>query len=241
MRSTVEHEFNFREEANNLRDCRQFFSTNPRVYVPKPFLSYCTKRIVVMEYINGIKISNMEEIEKQGYDKAEIGRICVQAFSDMIFRFNKLHMDPHSGNLMVRSIPGTHRPQLVIIDHGMYMYFREGFNENFRRLWLAMIMQDKDKVYEYSKPWHIEENADLLPMMFPGRSTRMGKKLGEELTDEEMQKLRVEIMERMHHVDRAKMEERMKRMQEFAKNMPLELISVMRVQVMVSLRQESDM
>ena len=104
-----------------------------------------------------------------------------------------------------------------------------------------MIMQDKDKVYEYSKPWHIEENADLLPMMFTGRSTRMRNKLGEELTDEEMQKLRMEIMERMHHVDRAKMEERMKRMQEFAKNMPLELISVMRVQVMVSLRQESDM
>lgn len=233
IRSTVENEFNFTNEAKNLEDCRAFFADNPSVYVPKPYLQYCTKRIVVMEYIHGTKISDVAALDRQGFDRAEIGRICVAAFSDMIFRFHKLHMDPHSGNLMVRRIPGTQKPQLVILDHGMYMYFREGFNENFRKLWLAMISQDKAAIVESSKAWGLEREAELLPMIFTGRTTRMHNKLGEELSEEEIQQIRMKMIERMHHTDKEKLEQRMKRVQEFAKSLPLELFSVMRVQLMV--------
>ena len=115
----------------------------------------------------------------------------------------------------------------------MYMYFGEGFNENFRKLWLAMISQDKEAIVESSKVWGIEKEAELLPMIFTGRTTRMHNKLGEELSEEEIQKIRMKMMERMHKTDPAKIEERMKRIQEFAKSLPLELFSVMRVQLMV--------
>ena len=77
-------------------------------------------------------------------------------------------------------------------------------------------------------------------MIFTGRTTRMRNKLGEELTEEEIQKIRMKMIERMQHTDKEKLEERMKRIQEFAKSLPLELFSVMRVQLMVGVGERSE-
>ena len=159
-----------------MEDCRKFFSSNPSIYVPKPYMPLCSKRIVVMEYIDGVKMSNLDAIDAMGFDRKEIGQLCIKAFSEMIFGFHKLHMDPHSGNMLVRNSPGTDKPQLVLIDHGMYMHFREGFNKDFQQLWLAMITQDKEKVRECCKPWHLEDSSELLMLMFTGRGSHPGSK-----------------------------------------------------------------
>lgn len=226
-----------------MRDCREFFANNPSIYVPKAYMSMCSKRIVVMEYIDGVKASNLEGIEKMGLNKKEIGQLCVQAFSEMIFSFNKLHMDPHAGNLLVRPIPGTTKPQLVLIDHGMYMHFRDGFNHDFQQLWLAMIMQDKEKVRECCKPWHLEDASEILMMLFTGRGSRPSRKymrdahvmcrLGETMTKEEAEKFRREMQEKMMKMSKPEVEARMKKMQETMKNLPIELMAVLRVQMMV--------
>ena len=242
----MEREFNFLQETENMSDCRAFFANNPSIYVPKPYTSLCSKRIVVMEYIDGVKASDLEGIAKMGLDKKEIGQLCVQAFSEMIFSFKKLHMDPHAGNLLVRTIPGTTKPQLVLIDHGMYMHFREGFNHDFQQLWLAMITQDKAKVRECCKPWHLEDAAEILMMIFTGRGSRPNRKcvrrggisgrLGETMTKEEAEQFRRQMQEKMMKMSKEEIATRMKKMQETMKNLPIELAAVLRVQMMVRVR-----
>jgi aarF domain-containing kinase len=173
----MEKEFDFSIETENMTDCRKFFSENPSVYVPKPYLKYCTKHIVVMEYMDGVKVNDVDALDKMGFDHAEVGKLCVSAFSDMIFRFNKLHVDPHPGNLLIRPQPGNEsHPQLIILDHGMYLKFNESFSENFRKLWLAMITQNREEVRKYCEPWGLQDNAEMLTMMFTGRSTMMQNK-----------------------------------------------------------------
>ena len=159
-----------------MEQCREFFLPNPSIYVPKGYREYSSKRIVVMEYIDGIKINDLNGIRQAGFNPHDIGMLCIQAFSDMIFRFNSVHMDPHPGNLLVRPIPGTHSPQLVILDHGMYYHFSEGFNERFRKMWLAMIQQDHEAMRESCKPWGLEDNAEMLSIIFTGRGGMMNRK-----------------------------------------------------------------
>ena len=180
--------------------------------------------------------NDFEKIKEMGFDTHEIGHLCISAFSDMIFRFNNLHMDPHAGNLFVRPIPGTNKPQLILLDHGMYMHFRDHFSEDFRDLWLAMISQDQDRIKECCKPWNMEEYSEVLAFVFTGRNSHMNNKLGEGLTEEEMKKMREKMREKMmkKQFNKEKMEEHMKKMQEMMKIIPLELMSILRVQMMVS-------
>ena len=176
MRQTVENEFNFLKEVDNMEECRNDFFSNPSIYVPKAYREYSSSRMIVMEYITGVKANDLEGLRRQAIDPHDVGMLCVQAFSEMIFKFNYIHMDPHAGNLLVRKIPGTEKPQLVILDHGMYFHFRPGFNEQFKNLWLAMIQQDMEATRECCKPWNMEEYADVFSLALTGRTGKMNRK-----------------------------------------------------------------
>lgn len=235
VRNQVEKEFDFLTEKDNLIACRQFFSSNPSVYIPKVYSELCSPRLVVMEYVHGVKVNDLDKIKEMNLNVHDIGRLCIEAFADMIFRFNKLHMDPHAGNLFIRKIPGTDKPQLIILDHGMYMNYRDTFKDDFQKLWLAMISQNQEEIRECCKPWGMEEYGEVLAIVFTGRGSQWNNKLGEQLTEEEMEEMREKMRERMKNspISREKIEERMKKMQEMMKVIPIELISILRVQMMV--------
>jgi len=81
-----------------------------------------------MEFIEGIKINNVQEIVAAGHLPADVTQTMLEVFSDMIFVHGFVHCDPHPGNLMVRYGPNK-QTQVVLIDHGLY---RE-LDETFRR------------------------------------------------------------------------------------------------------------
>ena len=99
-----------------------------------------------MEFIHGVKTSNVKQIRAMGIDTRQVAQLCVQAFADMMFQAPFLHVDPHAGNLFVRKDPISGNPQLVLLDHGMYNYFESGFNEFLQNLWLAMVAQDSKEM-----------------------------------------------------------------------------------------------
>ena len=99
-----------------------------------------------------------------------------------------------------------------------------------------MISQDQNQIKECCKPWNMEEYSEVLAFVFTGRNSHMNNKLGEGMTEEEMKKMREKMRERMmkKQFNKEKMEEHMKKMQEMMKIIPLELMSILRVQMMVS-------
>ena len=128
-----------------------------------------------MEFIHGIKVSDVKSLQSSGFDTKEVASLCVEAFAKMIFQAPFLHVDPHPGNMLVRSL-SNHRssnketPQLVLLDHGMYNYIQEGFGSFMQELWLSMIEQDEEHVYSLCSRYGMERFSQLLSLAFTGRS-----------------------------------------------------------------------
>ena len=165
-----------------MQICRDFFTPYPSIYIPKVYSSLSSDRLVVMEFIHGIKVNDVESLRSHGIQPRDVASLCMESFSRMIFQAGFLHVDPHPGNLMVRVIHSSNgmvKPQLVILDHGMYNHSPEGFSTYMSELWLAMISQDKERVRELCGVYNLAKYSQLLTMMFTGRSLNSQNKYEE--------------------------------------------------------------
>ena len=97
-------EIDFEIEKKNMETCREFFEGRDDIYVPKVYPDLCSHRICMMEFIHGIKVSNVKKLRENSISTRRVAQLCVQAFSDMMFQTNFLHVDPHAGNLLVRTV-----------------------------------------------------------------------------------------------------------------------------------------
>lgn len=163
-------EIDFEKEITNIENCRSFFSKNPQIYAPAVYHTYSSKRICMMEFIHGAKVSDVKSIRAMGIHPTDVAKLIVQAFSDMIFQAPFMHVDPHAGNLLVRIQPGGSQPQLVMLDHGMYTYVDKDFTTFVQELWLGMVSQDTAHVKELCKPYGLDKYAQLLALSMTGRS-----------------------------------------------------------------------
>ena len=89
------------------------------VHVPAIHSGICSKRVLTMEYMEGLKVTDVEGIRALGFAPHAVARLVSEAFNEMIFRFGDVHCDPHEANMMVRK-DGQGRMQLVLLDHGLY-------------------------------------------------------------------------------------------------------------------------
>ena len=96
VKTNLERELNFKLEGENADRC--FAQLSPYlkfIYVPKVFWEYTTPRVLVMEFIDGIKISNTEEIKRANLSLKDVDTKLVQAMSFQIFHSGFVHADPH--------------------------------------------------------------------------------------------------------------------------------------------------
>lgn len=169
-------EIDFEIEKKNMETCREFFEGRDDIYVPKVYPDLCSHRICMMEFIHGIKVSNVKKLREESISTRRVAQLCVQAFSDMMFQTNFLHVDPHAGNLLVRT--NSHGdPQLVLLDHGMYNYVDPSFTSYLQELWLAMVSQDHKEVEQLCRVYGMEDFAQLLSLSLTGRSLDAQNKL----------------------------------------------------------------
>jgi predicted unusual protein kinase regulating ubiquinone biosynthesis (AarF/ABC1/UbiB family) len=108
------------------------------IVIPRVHWEMSTKRVLVMEYVDGIKISETDAMEAAGIDKQEVSRILLEAYSEMLLVRGFFHADPHPGNIMVQ--PG---PRVVFIDFGLCKELPEEFRRNYVELSMASIRDDK--------------------------------------------------------------------------------------------------
>jgi len=133
----VRLELDFANEARNAQIIRANLRHRLDVVIPEIIPELCRRRVLVMDYVPGIKITDVAALEAAGIDKQEVARILSEIFCHQILVDGFFHGDPHPGNLLVQE-----GPKIVLLDFGLAKDFPPGFVSGMAKLASAIITQD---------------------------------------------------------------------------------------------------
>ena len=129
-----ELDFNF--EKNNTLKFARYFKDNKNIKIAKIYEEYSTKSILTMEYIDGIKISDISPDDNR-YDRKKLVSIGIDAVLEQIFMLGFFHADPHPGNLMA-----LENNVLCFLDFGMIGFIPPNSKEAFSSLIMSISSAD---------------------------------------------------------------------------------------------------
>ncbi len=98
---TIREEIDFTIEAKHVNRFSRNFKADPTIYVPKVYRDLTTRKILTMELIDGIKVSNVEALIAEGNDPEIIANRGTDLVLKQVFEQGFFHADPHAGNIMV--------------------------------------------------------------------------------------------------------------------------------------------
>ncbi|MPZ48392.1 MAG: hypothetical protein GEU75_03610 [Dehalococcoidia bacterium] len=137
MGRMIPKELDFINEGRNADAIAANFEGVQDVVVPEIYWEYTTRRVLTMEYVKGVKITDIEGMRRLGIDSAEVAKVLVVAFAEMLLEHGMFHADPHPGNLLVA--PG---PRLLLVDFGQVKEIGPQFRFVFAQMTRALMADD---------------------------------------------------------------------------------------------------
>lgn len=156
---TLELETNFIVEANNLRRFQENFSADENVKIPKVYLELTTERVLVMEALDGIPLSQEKALKQMGVDPEQIIKMGLKAYMKMVFSDGLFHGDLHAGNFFV--MPHN---RIGLIDFGVVGRLTTRTQTTVANMLLALSKEDYERLaHEYVDlaPFSDKVNVDL--------------------------------------------------------------------------------
>jgi ubiquinone biosynthesis protein len=136
---TIKKELDFFIEAANATQLRNNFEKSDILYIPRIFPDISTRRVLVLERIEGIRIDEFQRLDQAGFDRREIAIKGASAFFKMVLRDGFFHADPHPGNIFI--LPDG---RLGLVDFGIMGRITEENKEHFARIFVALAEHDYD-------------------------------------------------------------------------------------------------
>jgi|LSQX01.3.fsa_nt_gb ubiquinone biosynthesis protein len=137
---TIRMELDYGTEGRNAEQFRKNFEEDKTVYIPKIYWDMSSKYILTMEYIEGIKINNLNELDKAGYNRKQIAKNGAKSFMKQMLIDGFFHADPHPGNMLVME------DEIIgFLDFGMMGRIDEESRDKFINLLIAVLEYDSNK------------------------------------------------------------------------------------------------
>jgi predicted unusual protein kinase regulating ubiquinone biosynthesis (AarF/ABC1/UbiB family) len=153
MTRTIGDELNFRKELQNGRDFIERYKDFDKVKIPYYYEEWSTQRVLVMEWIEGSKITDLTFISQHNLGRKELANQLVNIFLEQLLNEGMFHADPHGGNILLKS-DGT----IVLIDFGMVGRINKQDAISVQRIVEGILFERYDKVIE-----GLEQLRFLLP------------------------------------------------------------------------------
>ena len=162
LQETLPLELDFEHEAEAMTSLRAALAHRADVVVPTVIPELSTARLLVMEYIHGIKITDREALEQAGISPHEVARVLNDVYAEQMLHLGILHADPHPGNLLVQ--PG---PRLVLLDHGLTVQLAPSLVNALRKMVQALAAGDFDALIKAlgEAGLRFDEHVDLAMLL----------------------------------------------------------------------------
>jgi predicted unusual protein kinase regulating ubiquinone biosynthesis (AarF/ABC1/UbiB family) len=145
---TVYEEIDYITEAANCKRFKEMFEDDPTIYIPRVYDEYTTRRVLVLEWIDGIKINDYTALEAAGIDRLEAANRTVQAYFHQFFDEGFFHADPHPGNIFVKQgMPGN-GPIIEFVDFGMVGSLTSNMKKSMKDLFLSFVTRDSETMVQ---------------------------------------------------------------------------------------------
>ncbi|MFC7319423.1 ABC1 kinase family protein [Halobacillus campisalis] len=200
--AVITDELDFTMELKNGNHFKKRFKDFNDVYIPEYYRDLSTKRVLVMEWIEGEKITDLNFMKRHGIERERIAKILFDLCVEQFLFAGMFHSDPHPGNLMLKP-DGT----VVIIDFGMVGEIKQQDANSIRMMVQGFIMDDYDRVIDALREMDfLLDNAD----------TEKVKKMIKQTTD-------MYLEGDLKKLDAHLMNDILEDLQEFIKEQPIQL------------------
>ncbi len=138
---TIGDELDFKLELENGLYFKKKYEDFSGIEIPYYYSEYSTKKVLIMQWMEGSRLTDIEFLEKNQLDRYRISTVLLEAFLGQLLQEGKFHADPHPGNIMVKA-DGT----IVLIDFGMIGIIKKRDAMHIRDIVIGVMIKDYDRV-----------------------------------------------------------------------------------------------
>ncbi|KDE09314.1 ABC1 atypical protein kinase [Microbotryum lychnidis-dioicae p1A1 Lamole] len=177
-------EVDLANEARNAEKTAAYLeketSLKDKVLVPKVYWDWTSEAVMTADFFDGCKLTDKKQLEQWHLSPRAVMDIANGLLGAQMFKFGWVHCDPHPGNLLVRPHPSNPRkPQLILIDHGLYIPLTEEFRLQYCLLWRSLFVGDTKTIEGIVQSWGIaKEHSEMFASMTLLRPHRLNKEKG---------------------------------------------------------------
>jgi predicted unusual protein kinase regulating ubiquinone biosynthesis (AarF/ABC1/UbiB family) len=143
LKQVIERELDFQKEMETAIHFEQRFAAMPGLKIPKVYKELCASKVLVMEWIDGARVTDVEYLERNEINRDELAQRLFRVFLPQWLEAGMFHADPHAGNVLVKS-DGT----LVLLDFGMVGEISKSDATQFQSLLEAILLKNYAKAAE---------------------------------------------------------------------------------------------
>lgn len=138
---SLKKEMDFAREGRNAERFKKYFEESKEVYIPEVFWKFTTPRMLTQEYLEGIKVSEIEALRQAHINTEKVAGNLARCYIEQIVKFGFFHADPHPGNIII-----LNGGRIGLLDFGMVGTLREEMKQIGTRLIVAVAGKDADKI-----------------------------------------------------------------------------------------------
>ncbi len=154
-------EMDYENEGRNSEKFAELYGGMQDIYVPRIYWPYTARRVLTMEWIDGTKLTNLEEIEAQGINATYLIEVGVQCSLRQLLEHGFFHADPHPGNLLA-----TPDGKLAYLDFGMMSQVKPYQRYGLLEAIVHLVNRDFDGLaQDFVKLEFLTPDVDLRPII----------------------------------------------------------------------------